>query len=152
MTRWKKTAILMGCATMMAGCSQGSWPGHSRFQVDSPTLVGRWSGVPKDVADGFPDAQEVKGPAGEIARFRWEFKNDQTYKTSVEAKVGNTSQLDRRGSVKGTWRVVEIRGNTLTIELPVQDLRPRVKVVFESKDRCLLDQGDGEVFVLTRLP
>ena len=69
---------------------------------------------------------------------------------SVHSSVGNIAALKQQGSINGNWKVVDIHGNTLIIELPEDDLRPRVTVVFQTEDRCTYDPGNNEVVVLTR--
>jgi hypothetical protein len=137
---------------MATGCSGGLLPGRPRVKATGQTLIGRWAMVPKGVDDETPGVQEVSGAAGESARFRFVFNSDQTYEQSVETKFDPAPVLNKKSSIKGTWKVVEARENKLVIELPDENLVPRVKVEFQSKDRCIYDQGEGEVFVLTRLP
>jgi hypothetical protein len=69
---------------------------------------------------------------------------------SVRSSVGNIAALKQQGSINGTWKVVDVQGNTLIIELPEGDLKPRVTVVFQTEDRCTYDTGNDEVLVLTR--
>jgi hypothetical protein len=69
---------------------------------------------------------------------------------SVHSSVGNIAEQKQQGSIDGTWKVVEIQGDTLIIELPEDDLKPHVTVVFQTKNRCTYDTGNGEVLVLTR--
>ena len=76
--------------------------------------------------------------------------SDQTYVMSVQTAVGNSEALKLQGSIQGTWKVVDIQGNALVIELPVDDLKPRVTVVFQTEDRCTYDTANDEVLVLTR--
>jgi len=147
-----KSALLIAAVAMLAGCSKGNLPGNQQPQVTSETLIGRWSVLPKDVADENPGAHDVRGPAGEITKFRWQFKKDQTFEMSVDAKVGQVPELDRKATGSGTWKVLEVRGDTLVIELSRSIAVGRVTVVFQSQDRCTYDAGDGEVLVLTRLP
>jgi|GEM_PF-4677980 len=67
-------------------------------------------------------------------------------------------QFAGKHAVGGKWSVVEVRGNTLTIEF--SDARfagagipaPRIKVLFTTKDRCLLDADGEDAMVRTRLP
>ena len=150
MSLFRKGAILV-YSVVLASCSPGGSNGSPRLQVTPETLLGRWIALPKELADETPGVMEVKGPARETAKFRWEFKKDRTYEMSVEAKVANIPALARQGKVSGIWKVVETRGNTLTIELPIEDFSTRVKVVFESKDKCIYDAGEGEVMVLNRI-
>jgi hypothetical protein len=150
---WKR-AILALIVAVATGCSGGVFPGGPAVKASGQMLVGRWSMVPKGIDDENPGVQEVSGAAGESARFRLVFNSDQTYEQSVETKIALAPVLNQKGSIKGTWKVVEARDNTLIIELPDGDLRPQVKIRFQSKDRCVYDQGEGEgeVLVLTRLP
>jgi hypothetical protein len=76
--------------------------------------------------------------------------SDQTYVMSVHSSVGKIAALKQQGSINGTWKVVDIQGNALVIELPVDDLKPRVTVVFQTEDRCTYDTANDEVLVLTR--
>ena len=81
---------------------------------------------------------------------------------SVELKGGMlprlTAQLAGKHAVRGTWNVVEVSRDTLTVELPDPRLTAaglaatRVKVVFQTPDRCLFDAYSDEAMVLTRLP
>jgi len=81
---------------------------------------------------------------------------------SAELKGGMlprlTPQLAGKHAVRGTWNVVEVSRDTLTVELADPKLTaaglpaPRVKVVFQTTDRCLLGADSDEAMVLTRLP
>jgi hypothetical protein len=94
--------------------------------------------------------------------FRYEFKADHTFEMSVELKGGMlprlTPQLAGKHAVRGTWNVVEVSRDTLTVELPDPKLTAaglpatRVKVVFQTPDRCLFGADSDEAMVLTRLP
>jgi hypothetical protein len=134
----------------LLGCTGGAWPGRSMVRASAQSLVGRWDAVPKGVYDESPGTREVTGPGLERVHFRYVFNSDQTYVMSVQSSVGNIAALKQQGSINGTWKVVDIQGNTLIIELPEDDLRPRVTVVFQTEDRCTYDTGNDEVFVLTR--
>jgi hypothetical protein len=147
-----KSALLVGAVVMLAGCSKWKLSGNQHPQVTSETLIGRWSVLPKDVADENPGAHDVKGPAGETTKLRWQFKKDQTFQMSGDFTVGQVPELDRKATSTGTWKVLEVRGDTLVIELSQKTTVGRVTVVFQSQDRCTYDAGDGEVLVLTRLP
>jgi len=147
-----KSALLVAAVAMLAGCSKWNLSGNQQPQVTSETLIGRWSVLPKDVADENPGEHDVKGPAGEITKLRWQFKKDQTFEMSVDSKVGQVPELDRQATHTGTWKVLEVRGDTLVIELSQKIAVGRVTVVFQSHDRCTYDAGDGEVLVLRRLP
>jgi hypothetical protein len=149
---FRKSALLFVAVAMLAGCSKGNLSRNQQPQVTSDTLIGRWSVLPKDLADENPGADDVRGPAGEITKFRWQFKKDQTFEMSVDAKVGRVPELDRKATSSGTWKVLEVRGDTLVIELSRKIAVGRATVVFQSQDRCTYDAGEGEVFVLTRLP
>jgi hypothetical protein len=147
-----KSALLIAAVAMLVGCSKGNLSGNQQPQVTSETLIGRWSVLPKDLADENPGAHDVRGPAGEVTKLRWQFKKDQTFEMSVDAKVGQVPELDRKATGTGTWKVLEVRGDTLLIELSRKIEVGRVMVVFQSQDRCTYDAGDGEILVLTRLP
>ena len=151
MSFFTKSALFVAVVAMLAGCSKWKPYGNQQPQVTSETLIGRWSVLPKDLADENPKAQDMKGPAGEITKLRWQFKKDQTFEMSVDAKVG-LPELDRKAKGTGTWKVLEVRGDTLVIELSRNIAVGRVTVVFQSQDRCTYDAGDGEVLVLTKLP
>jgi hypothetical protein len=145
-----KNAMIILVIVLLSGCSGGAWSGRSKVRATAKTLVGRWDAVPKVVYDESPGAREVTGPGLERAHFRCVFNSDQSYVMSVHSSVGNIAALEQHGSIKGTWKVVDIKGNTLIIELPEDDLKPRVTVVFQTKDRCTYDPGNDEVLVLTR--
>ena len=147
-----KSALLLAAVAILAGCAKWKLSGNEQPQVTPETLIGRWSVLPKDVADENPGAHEVRGPAGEITKLRWQFKKDQTFEMSVDSKVGQVPELERKATGTGTWRVLEVRGDTLVIELSRKIAVGRVTVVFQSQDRCTYDAGDGEVLVLTRIP
>jgi hypothetical protein len=145
-----KIALMILVIALLSGCSGGVLPSRSKVRATAQTLVGRWDAVPKGVYDESPEAREVTGPGHERVHFRYVFKSDQTYVMSVDSSVGNIAALKQQGSINGTWKVVDIQGNTIIIELPVDDLKPRVTVVFQTEDRCTYDTGNDEVFVLTR--
>jgi hypothetical protein len=135
---------------LLSGCSGGALPGRSKVRATAQTLVGRWDAVPKGVYDESPGAREVTGPGGEKAHFRYVFNSDQTYVMSVHSSVGNIAALNQQGSINGTWKVVGRKDNTLIIELPEGDLKPRVTVVFQTEDRCTYDTGNDDVMVLSK--
>ena len=151
MSFFTKSALLVAVVALVAGCSKWKPYGNQPPQVTPETLIGRWSVLPKELADENPGAHDMKGPAGEITKLRWQFKKDQTFEMSVDARVGHP-ELDRKATQTGTWKVLEIRGDTLVIELSRRIEVGRVTVVFQSQDRCTYEGGDGEVLVLTRLP
>jgi hypothetical protein len=93
--------------------------------------------------------------------FRYEFKADHSYETSSEITGGMiplVPQLGAKHAVRGTWNVVGVGRDTLTVELPNPKLAAagvpayRVKVVFQTKDRCVFHADSAEAMVLTRLP
>jgi hypothetical protein len=145
-----KNATIILVIALLSGCSGGVWPGKSKVRATAQTLVGRWDAIPKGVYDESPGARELTGPGLERAHLRYVFNSDQTYVMSLDSSVGNIAALKQHGSINGTWKVVDIQGNTLIIELPEDDLKPRVTVVFQTKDRCIYDTGNDEVLVLTR--
>ena len=130
--------------------------------ISAETLIGRWRAVTKDDADEGNATRDARGPTGETIAFRYEFKADHTFETSVEIQGGLQAklipQLAEKHAVRGKWRVVEVGRNTLIIEFPDSKLTragfpaPPGKVVFETKDRCLLDADGEDATVLTRLP
>jgi hypothetical protein len=67
-------------------------------------------------------------------------------------------QLAGKHAVRGTWNVVEVSRDTLTVELRDPKLTAaglpatRVKVVFQTTECCLFDADSDEAMVLTRLP
>jgi hypothetical protein len=152
MSFFPKSAPLVVAVAILAGCSRGKLSGNQPPQVSSETLIGRWSVLPKDLADENPGAHDVLGPAGEVTKLRWQFKKDQTFEMSVDSKVGRVPELDRKATGTGTWKVLEVRSDTLVIKISRKNTVDRVTVVFQSQDRCIYDAGDGEVLVLTRLP
>jgi hypothetical protein len=139
---------------LLAGCSKGKDLTQQQFQVTAETLIGRWSAVPKDVVAENPGAHDARGAAGEIIKRRWEFKADQSFEMSVDASVGAMAAPALRNKVVGTWRVLTPHGNRLTLELS----RPaggrqetaQVTIVFETKDKCTYDAGDGGLLVLSK--
>jgi hypothetical protein len=145
-----KDVIIVLVIALLAGCSGGVWPGTSKVRATAQTLVGRWDAVPKPAYDESPGARELTGPGLERAHFRYVFNRDQTYVMSVHSSVGNIAALEQHGSINGIWKVVDIRGNTIIIELPEEDIKPRVTVVFQTEDRCTYDPGNEEVMVLSR--
>jgi hypothetical protein len=149
-----KSAILAAFVAFLASCSGETGHDRPRIEVTADSLVGRWRAVPKDVAVETPDGQDMKGALGETIKFRWEFKNDQTCTMSTEVDSRIVPVPGSSATVPATWKVVEVRGDTLIIELSRKVGQPaaRVNVVFESKDKCLYNGGEDEVMVLTRLP
>ena len=90
--------------------------------ISAETLVGRWRAVTKDDADEGNTTRDARGPTGETIAFRYEFRADHTFETSVEIQGGLQAklipQLAGKHAVRGKWRVVEVGRNTLTIEFP----------------------------------
>jgi hypothetical protein len=151
LNRLRDKGVTLFCVAMVAGCSAGGTSGDPRFQVTPETLVGSWTAVPKAVADEHAGAREIRGPGGESAKFRWVFKNDHTYEMSVDARVADIPALAQQGKVSGTWIVLEVRANLLSIELPDDDLKTQVKIIFEGPNKCLYDAGESEMWVLNRV-
>jgi hypothetical protein len=150
-----KNVIIAGLVALLAGCSNETRNGPvQRIEATGETLVGRWSALPKSVADENPGGHEARGALGETIRFRWEFRDDQSFTSSSEVKSEIVPVPGGSGLVRGTWKVVEVRGNTLIIEVSSErgGSAARATIVFESHERCLMDVGDDEVLVLTRLP
>jgi hypothetical protein len=139
----------------MASCSNGTQNGPlPRIEVTGETLVGRWSALPKAEVEENPGGHEARGALGETIKFRWEFRNDQSCTFSSEVKGQIVPAPGASGTVTGTWKVLEIRGDTLIIEISSErgGVAGRTTIVFESRDRCLMHTVDDEVVVLTRLP
>jgi hypothetical protein len=145
-----KNAMIILVAALIAGCSGGVWPGTPKVRATAKSLVGRWDAVPKPHYDESPGAREMTGPGLERVHLLYAFNSDQTYVMTMNSSVGNIAALKQQGSLNGKWKVVEIKGDTLIIELPEEDLKPRVTVVFQTKDRCTYDPGNDEVLVLMR--
>jgi hypothetical protein len=145
--------VMLAFVALLAGCSKGKGLTQQQLQVTAETLIGRWSAVPKDLAAGGPD---VRGAAGEVIKQRWEFKADQSFEMSVDASLGAMAGPALKNKVVGTWRALMPRGDTLTLELsrPAggQQVTAQVTIVFQSKDKCTYDAGDGELLVLSRIP
>jgi hypothetical protein len=141
-------------------CSVGC-AGKSLDPISAETLIGRWRAVTKDDADEGNATRDAHTPSGETVAFRYDFKADHRYETSVELTGGLMSlmpQVAGKHAVQGTWNVVEVGRDTLTVELPNPELAasgfpaPRVKVVFQTKDRCVFNADSAQAMVLTRLP
>jgi len=150
-----RNVILAGLVALLAGCSNETRNRPvQRTEVTGETLVGRWSAAPKSLADANPGGHEMRGALGETIKFRWEFRNDQSFTSSSEVKSNIVPAPGGSGLVRGTWKVVEVRGDTLIVEFSSERGSPaaRATIVFESPDRCLMDVGDDEGLVLTRLP
>ena len=141
---------------LLAGCSKGRDLPQQQFQVTAETLIGRWSALPQDLAAENPGGRDARGAAGEVIKQRWEFRANQSFEMSVDAGLGAMSGPALKNKVVGTWRVLTLQGDRLTLELS----RPagggqetaQVTIVFESKDRCTYDAGDGGLLVLSRIP
>ena len=150
-----KNAIVAGLMVLLASCSNETQNGpRQRTEVTGETLVGRWSALPKAEADENPGGHEARGALGETIKFRWEFRNDQSFTSSSEVKSSIVPAPGGSGLVRGTWKILELRGDTLIIEFSSERGGPaaRATIVFESPDRCLMDVGDDEGLVLTRIP
>jgi hypothetical protein len=149
-----RSGILAAFVALLASCSNDKGPGRPRLEVTAESLVGRWRALPKAEAGEIPEGQDMKGSLGETIKFRWEFKNDQTCTMSTDVNSGIVPVPGSSGTLTATWKVLEVRGDTLTIELSRQGggRAPQVKIVFENKDKCLYNAGEDEAMVLTRLP
>src|SRR5438105_1773352 len=134
-----KSGILAAFVAFRASCSSETGHDSPRIEVTAESLVGRWRAVPKDVAVETPDGQDMKGALGETVKFSWEFKNDQTCTMSTDVDSGIVPVPGISATVPATWKVLEVRGDTLIIQLSRKggEPAPRVKIVFESKDKCL---------------
>jgi len=152
----RNAIVILAFVALLAGCSKGKDLTQQQFQVTAETLIGRWSAVPKDLTAENPGASDARGAAGEVIKQRWDFKADQSFEMSVDASLGAMAGPALKNKVVGTWRVLTLQGHKLTLELS----RPaggrqetaQVTIVFESKDRCTYDAGDGELLVLYRIP
>ena len=150
-----KNAIVAGLMVLLASCSNETQNGpRQRTEVTGETLVGRWSALPKAEADENPGGHEARGALGETIKFRWEFRNDQSCMFSSEVKGQIVPAPRGSATVSGTWKVLEVRGDTLLIEIASEGGRfaGPATIVFESRDRCLMHASDDEGLVLTRLP
>ena len=157
MSRFLASTLLVWMVVFALGCA-----GKSLSQVSAETLIGRWRAVTKDDADEGNATRDARTPTGETVAFRYEFGADHTFEMSVELKGGMlpqvAPQLAGKHAARGTWNVVEVSRDTLTLELADPKLTraglpaPRVKVVFQTPDRCLFDAESDEAMVLTRLP
>jgi len=150
-------AILIWTVAFCLGCT-----GKPLDAISAETLIGRWRAVTKQDADQGNATRDARGATGETIAFRYEFKADHTFEMSTEIKGGLQTKLlpqfAGKHAARGTWNVVEVGRNTLTVEFP--DPRytgagipaPRIKVVFTTKDQCLFDADGDDALVLTRLP
>jgi hypothetical protein len=152
----KDSIVMLAFVTLLAGCSKGKGLTQQQLQVTAETLIGRWSAVPKDLAAENSGGPDVRGPAGEVIKQRWEFKADQSFEMSVDASLGAMAGSALKNKVVGTWRALTPRGDTLTLELSQpaggRQVTAQATIVFESKDKCTFDAGDGELLVLSRIP
>jgi hypothetical protein len=156
MAHCTRSTIPVWIVVCLVGCT-----GKSLDPIKAETLIGRWRAVTKDDADEGNATRDASTPSGETVAFRYEFKPDHTYETSVELTGGLMPlmpQVAGKHAVRGTWNVVEVGRDTLTVELPDPKLAAagfpahQVKVVFQTKDRCVFNAGSAEAMVLTRLP
>ena len=156
MSQFTRSAILFWIVVYSVGCA-----GKSLDPISAETLIGRWRAVTKDDADEGNATRDAHTPTGETVAFRYEFKADHSYQTSVEITGGLMSlmpQFAGKHAVQGTWNVVEVGRDVLTVELPNLKLAAagfpaiRVKVVFQTRDRCVFNADSEEALVLTRLP
>jgi hypothetical protein len=155
MSQSTRNAILVSIVVCSVGCA-----GKSLDPISAETLIGRWRAVTKDDADEGNATRDARTPSGETVAFRYDFKADHSYESSVELTGGLMPlmpQVAGKHAVRGTWNVVEVGRDTLTVELPNAELAaagfpaPRVKVVFQTKDRCVFNADSAEAMVLTRL-
>ena len=148
--------ILVWIVVCSVGCTR-----KSLDPIKAETLIGRWRAVTKDDADEGNATRDAHAPSGETLAVRYDFKPDHSYETSVEITGGLMPlmpQVAGKHIVRGAWNVVEVGRDTLTVELPDPKLAAagvpayRVKVVFQTKDRCVFNADSAEAMVLTRLP
>jgi hypothetical protein len=156
MSQSTRSAILVWIVVCSAGCA-----GKSLDPISAEILIGRWRAVTKADADEGNVNRDVRTPSGETVAFRYDFKADHSYESSVHLTGGLMPlmpQVAGKHAVRGTWNVVEVRRDTLTVELPDPELAaagipaPRIRVVFQTKDRCVFNADSAEAMVLTRLP
>jgi hypothetical protein len=155
MARFMRKATLVWIVVCAVGCAR-----KALDPISSETLIGRWRAVTKNDADEGRATRDARTPTGETVAFRYEFKADHSCESSAEVTGGLIPNAPWAGkhAMRGTWNVVEVEGDTLTLELPNPKLAAaglpayRVKVVFETKDRCVFDADGPEPLVLTRLP
>jgi hypothetical protein len=156
MSQSTRSAILVWIVVCSVGCA-----GKSLDPISAETLIGRWRAVTKVDADEGNATRDAQTPTGETVAFRYDFNADHSYETSMELTGGLMPlmpQVAGKHAVRGTWSVVEVGRDTLTVELPNPKLAAagypafRVKVVFQTKDRCVFDADRAEAMVLTRLP
>ena len=148
-------AILFWIVVCSAGCAR-----KSLDPISAETLIGQWRAVTKHDADEGNATRDARTPTGETVAFRYEFRADGSYESSVELTGGLVPNAPWAGkqAVRGTWNVVELERDTLTIEVSDPKLAEaglpafRVKVVFQTKDRCVFGADSAEAMVLTRLP
>jgi hypothetical protein len=150
-----RSTILVCIVVCSVGCA-----GKSVDPISAETLIGRWRAVPKPEADEGNATRDAHAPSGETLAVRYDFKPDHSYETSVEITGGLMPlmpQVAGKRTVRGTWNVVEVGRDTLTVELldselaAAGDRASRVKVLFQTKDRCVFDADSAEAMVLTRL-
>jgi hypothetical protein len=156
MSQSTRSTILVWIMVCSVGCT-----GKSLDPIKAETLIGRWRAVTKDDADEGNATRDAHTPSGETVAFRYEFKPDHSYEMSVELTGGLMSRMPQvagKHAVRGTWNVVDVGRDTLSVELPDPKLAAagfpayRVKVVFQTKDRCVFNADSAEAMVLTRLP
>ena len=115
--RFLSCAILIGTVAFGPGCAR-----KPLDPISGETLIGRWRAVTKDDADEGNATRDARGPTGETIAFRYEFKADHTFETSVEIQGGLQAklmpQLAGKHAVRGKWSVVEVTRDTLIIEFP----------------------------------
>ena len=156
MSQTTRSAVLAWIVACTVGCA-----GKSLGPISAETLIGRWRAVTKVDAEEGNATRDFQTRTGETVAFRYDFKVDHSYESSVELTGGLMPlmpQVAGKHAVKGTWKVVGVGRDTLTVELPNPKMVAagfpayRVKVVFQAKDRCVFNADSDEAMVLTRLP
>jgi hypothetical protein len=143
--------ILFGLALLVAGCSSAVQTDSETFPASPESLIGKWRGLPRQVAD---EAKRSKEGQKVISRMEkmgailiYEFKADHTI---VDGSAP--------GRLIGYWKVVSVEGRTVTAEVPfggktfeaaARANLPNVvwKCVFDGPDKFEVDflRPDGSV-------
>jgi hypothetical protein len=147
-----KLTSLVCVLTLVRGCARLH---RTAIQATPELLVGRWSALPKQDAEQNPRARDIKTPLGQRAEFIYEFRADNTWLTSMKVTPGMLPVPELKRTSRFTWKVVEVQGNTLILEVGDRQSAGRAKIVFESDDRCTYSAEGGdeaEFMVLNRLP